>query len=348
MHVRYFLSLLVLLALPAYCLDDADAHVAGIWHTEVDDRGLRAAFKFEIRPDTESGEWRGRWEMLERIAWGDLQAVTVDDVSVVVSLDDGTRFEGVLTSEGTTLEGRMYSPSGESPMTFSKVDNWATQMTARTDAQGGAVKSWTYSVPEKLDDGWRVASLSAEEVDDLGNLFQKVIDGRYRGLDAMLITRGGDLVVEEYFHFGSRDEIHTLQSVTKSVTSLLLGISHDQGLIDDLDKPLYQYFASDYPDALWVKDEYPITLRHALTMSAGLDWHEEGIPYTESGNDNTRMNRSGDMYGYVLSRELASDKQPGDEFAYTRRTWVLNATTGALAPVRFRPAAGCICAPATC
>ena len=140
----------------------------------------------------------------------------------------------------------------------------------------------------------------------------RVIDGRYRGLDAVLVARQGRLVLEEYFHFGDRDEIHTLQSITKSVTSLLIGMAYDEGLITDLERPVYTYF-SDYADSIWVKEKYPISLEHVLTMSAGLDWREESVPYTDPRNDAIRMNNSDDMIGYVLSRNESKGKQPGDE-----------------------------------
>jgi CubicO group peptidase (beta-lactamase class C family) len=56
--------------------------------------------------------------------------------------------------------------------------------------------------------------------------------------------------------------------MTKSVVSLLVGIAMDRGLIKDLDTPVVSYFP-DNAD-LRMPDKDPITLRHLLTMSAGL------------------------------------------------------------------------------
>jgi len=123
-------------------------------------------------------------------------------------------------------------------------------------------------------------------------------------------------VLEEYFHFGSRNEIHQIQSVTKSVTSLVFGIAYDEGLIGDLERPVYDFFPN-YSDSAWVKEAYPISLKHALMMSAGLDWREKGVSYTNPLNDAIRMNKSGDMYGYVLSRDIDQSKRPGEKFEYT-------------------------------
>lgn len=52
-------------------------------------------------------------------------------------------------------------------------------------------------------------------------------------------------------------------------------------------------------------------------MSAGLDWREHGLPYTNPSNIAIRMNNRGDMYGFVLSRNRARGKRPGEKFEYT-------------------------------
>ena len=315
MHTRYLLSLLIGLCPVVYPFEP-ETDLVGIWHTEIEAGGLSAALEFEIFPGSTNAEWSGRWEMLELTSWGPLQRVHVEGSTVEVDMSEGAKFVGNFATDDETLEGILHFRGNKLPLNFLKVDDWATRMPARMDDQGQPLKSWGYQPPDRVDDGWSVAALNEDEIQDLDELFQHVVDGRYQGLDAVLVARNGQLVLEEYFHFGNRDEIHTLQSVTKSVTSLLLGIAHDDGLIADVDEPVYRYF-SDYPDSKWVKDTHPISLKHALTMSAGLNWDEQSFPYTDSRNDNRRMNRSGDMVGYVLSRELAQDKRPGDEFVYT-------------------------------
>jgi|TARA_Y100000310_G_scaffold336672_1_gene421855 CubicO group peptidase (beta-lactamase class C family) len=314
MRAKHLLSLLVVLSQTA--LADMSEELAGIWHTEIEIIGLRAALEFELRPSPEDPEWVGRWEMLELTAWGDLQRVHIDGAAVELDMLASIGFKGVLTPKDRSLDGVLDFEGRELPAVFVKVDTWATQMPARTDHQGLAQTTWDYHPPDGLGDGWPVSSLNEDEIQDLDELFEQVVGGDYQGLDAVLVAREGQLVLEEYFHFGDRNEIHTLQSVTKSVTSLVFGSAYDDGLIADLDQPLHRYYEG-YADSQWVKDKYPISLKHVLTMSAGLDWHEEGISYTNSRNDNWRMNRSGDMYGYILSRDRAGDVEPGDQFAYT-------------------------------
>jgi CubicO group peptidase (beta-lactamase class C family) len=143
-------------------------------------------------------------------------------------------------------------------------------------------------------------------------------------LHAVLIERDGRLVYEEYFagddqKWGqplgrvvfTRDTKHDLRSITKSVTSALAGIALASGKIRSLGQSLLDFFpehaGQGNPEAA------RITLRHALTMSAGLDWNED-IPYTDPRNDEIVMTRSSDPVGYVLSRRRIAE--PGTVWKY--------------------------------
>jgi len=60
----------------------------------------------------------------------------------------------------------------------------------------------------------------------LNELVQLIREGKtFPDLHSLLIVRNGYLVVEEYFDGYHADRIHTLQSVSKSFTSALIGIA---------------------------------------------------------------------------------------------------------------------------
>ena len=148
----------------------------------------------------------------------------------------------------------------------------------------------------------------------------------YPSIHAVLIERNGQLVYEEYFagedvRRGSgplghvtfnADMRHDIRSVTKSITSALVGIALHDGLLDSLDQPLLELFP-EYAD-LASPDKWKITLRHALTMTAGLEWDEVTTGYDE-GNDEVRMNRSPDPIRFVLGRPMVAE--PGTQFNYS-------------------------------
>ncbi len=83
------------------------------------------------------------------------------------------------------------------------------------------------------------------------------------------ITFDGRMVVEWYFMGATAETRTDVASVQKSVTSTLVGIARDKGLLDFEDK------VSDYLDRGWSKasaaDEGEVTLRHLMTHSSGLN-----------------------------------------------------------------------------
>ncbi len=124
------------------------------------------------------------------------------------------------------------------------------------------------------------------------------------------------------------DTLHDVRSVTKSVTSLCLGIALDHGWVKSIDAPVLSFFP-EWTD-LDTPEKQRITLHHLLTMSAGLDWNEN-IPYTDPANSEIRMGRAPDPYRFALEQPVALP--PGAVYNYsggsaTLISAVLKMTTG--------------------
>jgi CubicO group peptidase (beta-lactamase class C family) len=142
---------------------------------------------------------------------------------------------------------------------------------------------------------------------------------------AVLVARHGTLVFEHYFSgsdeawgrpigniaFGPEVR-HDERSATKSVIALLLCIAIDRGIIKGVDEPVLSFFP-EYAD-LRTPEKDRITLRHLVTMSAGLEWHELDIPYTNAANSENRMDSSPDPYRFVLEQPVVAP--PGDVWDY--------------------------------
>src|ERR1043166_5998555 len=110
-------------------------------------------------------------------------------------------------------------------------------------------------------------------------------------IHSLLVVRQGFRAVEEYFNGSTAESVHTLQSVTKSVTSLLLGIAVEQGAVTSIDSPVIGFFP-EYPDLLNLDDrKRSMTLRDILTMRTGLDWSED--PYEGSPLQALNATRTG-------------------------------------------------------
>lgn len=102
-----------------------------------------------------------------------------------------------------------------------------------------------------------------------------------------------------------------IQSQTKSVVSLLMGVAIDKGYIKSENEPVSRYF----PEYFKKEDELKstVTIRDLLTMSSGFQW-EEMIPLNDPGNDNMNMFNSGRWLNYALSREMSN--KPFTVFKY--------------------------------
>ncbi len=84
---------------------------------------------------------------------------------------------------------------------------------------------------------------------------------------AIVVAQGDEIVYERYF--GSTADRHWgVQSVTKSVVSMLIGIAIEEGLTGPLDAPLGELLPDDA--GAMSPEVAGTTLRHLLTMTAGL------------------------------------------------------------------------------
>jgi CubicO group peptidase (beta-lactamase class C family) len=156
---------------------------------------------------------------------------------------------------------------------------------------------------------------------DLEQRLDDFISGRVSNLHGVLIARRGRVVFERYYEgddvvrdSGGRavparvtfaaDRAHELRSVTKSIVGLLYGIALGEGRVPALDQPLLAQFPqyTDLPD---MARRRGWTIRHAMTMTLGVDWNEE-VSYDDPRNGQTAMEAAPDRYRYVLEQPIVA------------------------------------------
>ena len=175
---------------------------------------------------------------------------------------------------------------------------------------------------------WRTASPATVGFDParVSTLISGISSGRFGAIDGVVVVRYGYVVVEKYNGW-SPTAAHTLQSVTKSVTSLLFGIAAQNGGLD-LDRPVLDVF-DEYANVSNADSrKRALTLRHLLSMRTSMDFWEQPYP----GSPLDQLNRSsGDWVKFVLDRPMTGE--PGTEWAYNSGApivicGVLRKTTG--------------------
>lgn len=87
-------------------------------------------------------------------------------------------------------------------------------------------------------------------------------------LRSIFIVHSGYIVFENYYHGWTQNSYQNVNSVTKSVTSALVGTALREGYLRSLDQPLLNFFPEYTPQALDPREQ-AITLRHLLSMSSG-------------------------------------------------------------------------------
>lgn len=160
---------------------------------------------------------------------------------------------------------------------------------------------------------WRTSSPEAQGMDS--DILSQMVDliqtnnWKLMNINSILVIRHGFLVEEANFYPTKRDSINTIQSCTKSITSILFGIALDKGLIKDLNQKVVDYFPEITITNLDDRKKY-ITLENLLTMTSCFDWPEWDIPYESNENVAIKMNHfvmnGENCTEYILNRPITS------------------------------------------
>ena len=169
---------------------------------------------------------------------------------------------------------------------------------------------------EDQSDGWQLSTPEAQGFDSslLSGLLDRIRIGDYGNVHSLLIVRHGCLVIDEYFRGYSRETLHPVYSVTKSVTSALVGIALERGEISRIDQQLLSFFPEYSAIANLDPRKRTITLKDLLTMIAGFEWNESSVPYGDPRNPTYQLAESSDWMKFMLDRPITDE--PGAKFRY--------------------------------
>ena len=215
-------------------------------------------------------------------------------------------FEGKLDPQQGTLTGRLLYNDGSS---LDIILTKYSQARLADEFPGLARLSqpYAYQKPATTDDGWNVATPEEVGLDEapLHEMMQNAYEGIYGQMHSILIAKDGHLVLEAYLDGYQADNVHPLHSVTKSISSLLIGLAYDQGEIASCHEKVFDFFPehADLRTQAWDQ----ITVKHLLTMSAGTHWdaaslanfHQESKDYRRTALSKEPRYEPGEHWEYI-------------------------------------------------
>jgi CubicO group peptidase (beta-lactamase class C family) len=214
--------------------------------------------------------------------------------------------------------------------------------------------------------GWSTTTPQAVGIrkEVLDSIDQEIASGRYGLVDRMLVIRHQQVAYDRSYHqdydkayadsvnvagplnahdvtgpynyynpwwhpYYRRGDLHTLQSVTKTITSVVFGVAVTRGDFTGLERPVLSFFPAG---SVANVDERKsrMTVRHLMTMTSGIDWNEN-LPYADPKNTATALEASSDWVKFVMDRPMSDE--PGKRYNYN------SGATEILAQV-FRKATG--------
>lgn len=121
-----------------------------------------------------------------------------------------------------------------------------------------------------------------------------------------VVIQDSTLLFEQYWEDYSPDSHSNSFSMAKSIVSLAVGCAIDDGFIRNVDQPV-----SDFYPEFKGYNEKKLTLRHLLTMSAGVDFQEA---YTSPFSPTTQLYYGNDLKKIAFG--MKEIEEPGVNFVY--------------------------------
>jgi CubicO group peptidase (beta-lactamase class C family) len=260
------ISLLFLLSCPSVYAQE-EKSVAGTWVAAETRDGRTDDYLISIKKkkDRFTGYFESRMDgnLLPRI---DIDQVEYRHPGFMLRMNTGNlviTYSGEISGDGNQLTGRFeYSNPEIAPKKLVFTRQWPAQPSS---------PDYQYKKPGGRT--FPAASPGEVNLDEtrMTELVRRTARGNFGEINSLLLIRDGKLVVEEYFNGFDSGQLHQLQSATKSITSLLVGIALDLNLVRSVDDKVLEYLPETRHAAGWEQ----VTLRHLLTMSSGVEWIRE-------------------------------------------------------------------------
>ncbi len=300
---RMIIMGLLVVLMSGCILSDQMDRWPGCWegpHPEADEK----KFIIYIRVDNNGFSGKGYWTLNGHYNSSfevDRLVVDHDSIRFFVPLWD-CNYSGRINQKSDLIEGGFRcSNEPYDPVILRKKEGIENYLLLPKPGSDQKDYQYQYRKPPGRNDKLETSAYYSE-TDSLFiySIIGDIIAGSYGRINSFLLVKDERLICEEYFFGYTRDTPHQIESSTKSIISLLIGIAIDQGKITDINEPVYKSFPAFTRLTSGAYSE--ITLNHLLTMTAGFK------------KDDISVFQSTDRIAYALNRELVNP--PGEIFNY--------------------------------
>lgn len=133
------------------------------------------------------------------------------------------------------------------------------------------------AAPQTRPDGWTTASVESAKITSarLREMEHAIEADEFKRITSVLIARQGKLIYEAYFGGSDLTTLRNTRSATKTVTSMLLGIAIDRGLLAGVNVPVLPFFPDRHPVENPDSRKDKMTVEDLLTMSSLLECDDQ-------------------------------------------------------------------------
>ena len=159
--------------------------------------------------------------------------------------------------------------------------------------------------------GWPLSSdrYDQHKIRELNTL---ITQNKFRNISGVVVIKGGKLLIEEYFNGQGRDSLINPRSVSKSVTSSVMGLALKEGYIGNVNETLDKYYQlKNYKNYSSYKKG--ITIKSLLTMSSLFN-ADDGDSASPGNEDN--MYPTANWVSFALDLPVDSSKLKEKKWHY--------------------------------
>jgi hypothetical protein len=134
----------------------------------------------------------------------------------------------------------------------------------------------------------------------LSKIDEEITYGKYGKIHSFLLFKCDKLIFEKYYYGFHKNVLHPLESATKSVISLLIGLLYDQGKFKDLSDSVSKYLSTD--QNIISNNVQKTNLHQLLTMTSGITCDQNKLLFSKNREEFllscTKSEESGTQFEY--------------------------------------------------